>query len=53
MKYVSVKHSVFLVFQFQDEEGDSPQLSKDHIDKLKSEAQNLLEQEATSYNTSK
>jgi hypothetical protein len=48
-----VKLSVFLSFKFQDEEGDSQQLSEDHIDRLRSEAQNFLEEEATSYNSSK
>ncbi|PNF43787.1 hypothetical protein B7P43_G09744 [Cryptotermes secundus] len=51
MKEIKVKHSVFLLFEFQDEEGESPQLSKDQIDRLKSEAHNLLEQEAASYNS--
>jgi hypothetical protein len=48
-----MKHSVFLLFKFQDEEEESPQLSEDQIDRLRSEAQNLLEQEAASYNSSK
>jgi hypothetical protein len=39
--------------QFQDEVEEFPQLSLDQIDKLKSEAKMLYDQEAASYNSSK
>lgn len=41
------------IFQFQDEVEEFPQLSLDQIDKLKSEAKMLYDQEAASYNSSK
>jgi hypothetical protein len=45
---------IFLhLFQFQDEVEEFSQLSVDQIDKLKTEAKMLYEQEAASYNSSK
>lgn len=43
----------FHFFQFQDEAEEFTQLSVDQIDKLKSEAKMLYEDEAASYNSSK